>query len=248
MVGTLFAFVFSITADLMHYRMMDKGWLQTDEQLADLMMLLQRKGCHNINFVSPTHNVLAILRAVLIAARKGLKLPIVWNTGGYDSVASLRLLEGVVDIYMPDSKYASRAVARKLSKVDNYPEINQAAIKEMHRQVGDLQINPRTGLAYRGVLIRHLVLPEELAGTHDVATFLANEVSSNTYTNVMPQYRPEHKAVHDRKFGLARKPNANELLQAYQGARRACLRRLHGEEDLDACVDIEECDSSCGAS
>jgi putative pyruvate formate lyase activating enzyme len=132
---------------------MDRGEVVTPERLAQLMLGLQERGCHNINFVSPTHNVLAILEATLIAAQNGLRLPIVWNTGGYDSVASLRLLEGVIDIYMPDAKYAARKVARKLSKIDNYPEINQAAIKEMYRQVGDLQINPRTGLAWRGLLI-----------------------------------------------------------------------------------------------
>lgn len=219
----------------------DRGWEQSDERLADLMIMLQEKGCHNINLVSPTHNVLAILRAILIAARKGLRLPIVWNTGGYDSVASLRLLDGIVDIYLPDSKYASRTVARKLSKVDNYPEINQAAIKEMYRQVGDLQIDPRTGLAYRGVLVRHLVLPNELAGTSDVATFLVNEVSPNTYANVLPYYRPEHEAASDQKFGLARKPTTLELLQAHQAARSARLQRLHDEDKLCGGPHTAEC-------
>ena len=136
---------------------------------------------------------------------------------------------------MPDSKYASRSVARKLSKVDNYPEINQAAIKEMHRQVGALQIDPRTGLAYRGVLVRHLVLPSNLGGTPDVTTFLAREVSVDTYTNVLPYYRPEYEAANDRKFGLARRPTDKEIHDAEQAARGACLERLHGKEKESSC-------------
>jgi putative pyruvate formate lyase activating enzyme len=208
---------------------MDEGEIFSDERLAQTMLNLQKRGCHNINFVSPTHNVAAILRALLIAARKGLRLPLVWNTGGYDSVASLRLLEGIVDIYMPDAKYASRTVARKLSKVDNYPEINQAAIKEMHRQVGELQLDPHTGLARRGVLVRHLILPCDLAGTCDVMGFLAKEVSKDTYTNVMDQYRPEHKAVGDKKFGLRRKPTHKELRTAHEQAKEAGLGRFDPE-------------------
>lgn len=208
---------------------MDEGEIFDDDRLAQAMLMLQEKGCHNINFVSPTHNVAPILRAVLIAAKKGLRLPLVWNTGGYDSVASLRILEGVVDIYMPDAKYASRAVGRKLSKVDNYPEINQAAIKEMHRQVGELQIDEETGLARRGVLVRHLILPCDLAGTCGVAAFLAKEISTNTFTNVMDQYRPEHHARRDKKYGLARKPKRKELKDAHKEAKEAGLERLDGD-------------------
>jgi putative pyruvate formate lyase activating enzyme len=226
--------------------MMDEGEVVDDDRLAELMLMLQKQGCHNINFVSPTHNVLAILRALLIAAKNGLKIPIIWNTGGYDSVASLRLLENVVDIYLPDAKYASRAVGRKLSKVDNYPEINQCAIKEMHRQVGELRIDPRTGLAWRGVLVRHLILPSDYAGTYDVAAFLANEVSANTYTNVMDYYHPEYEAKTDRKYGLGRKPTRKELQEAHSGARCACLHRLHGDEKeylnaVSGCPCSEQC-------
>jgi putative pyruvate formate lyase activating enzyme len=180
---------------------MDEGEVFDDDRLARTMLRLQDVGCHNINFVSPTHSLAPILRAVRIAARKGLKLPLVWNTGGYDSVAALRLLDGVVDIYMPDAKYASRTVASRLSKVHNYPEINQAAIKEMHRQVGELQLDPDTGLATRGVLVRHLILPQDLAGTRDVMSFLAKEVSRDTFTNIMDQYRPEHLASETRSLG-----------------------------------------------
>jgi putative pyruvate formate lyase activating enzyme len=207
---------------------MDQGYMFWDNELADVMLKLQRKGCHNINFVSPTHNVKPILQALVIAAKQGLKLPLVWNTGGYDSVASLRLLEGVIDIYMPDAKYASRTVARKLSKVDNYPEINQAAIKEMHRQVGELQIDSN-GLARRGVLVRHLILPDNMAGTCDVTTFLAKEIRTQTYTNIMDQYRPEHLAVDDKKYGLARKPRRKELADAHKEARCAGLKRLDSD-------------------
>jgi putative pyruvate formate lyase activating enzyme len=210
---------------------MDEGEVFDEERLADTMLALQKRGCHNINFVSPTHNLLAILRAVLIAARKGLHLPLVWNTGGYDSVVALRLLEDVIDIYMPDSKYASRAVGRKLSKVDNYPEINEAAIKEMHRQVGELQIDPRTGLAQRGVLVRHLILPSDLGGTCDVMSFLAKEVSADTYANVMDQYRPEHLAIKEKKYKLvSRRPSRKELKEAHAQARASGLRRFDGEK------------------
>ncbi|CAB9516022.1 radical SAM domain protein [Seminavis robusta] len=205
---------------------MDQGEVVSDERLADYMLHLQERGCHNINFVSPTHNILPLLRGVYIAAKRGLRLPIVFNSGGYDSVASLRLLEGIIDIYMPDAKYSSRAVARKLSKIDNYVEINQAAIKEMHRQVGDLQIDPRTGLAYRGLLVRHLVLPNDYGGTHDVADFLFNEISQNTYTHVMKYYRPEHEATDDTKYGLNRRPSNNELAEALKRARFAGLNRI----------------------
>lgn len=216
--------------------MMDQGELVDDNRLAEMMLMLQERGCHNINLVSPTHNVLPILRAIFLAAQRGLRLPVVWNTGGYDSVASLRLLEGIIDIYMPDAKYASRTVARKLSKIDNYPEINQAAIKEMHRQVGPLQIDPRTGLAWRGVLVRHLVLPSDYGGTEDVASFLANEVSANTYMHVMDYYRPEHEARTDTKFGLNRKPTKQELIEAHKKARCASLQRLHGDDEKYDCA------------
>lgn len=209
----------------------DEGDLFDDERLANTMLSLQKRGCHNINFVSPTHNLLAILRAVNIAANKGLHLPLVWNTGGYDSVAALRLLEGVIDIYMPDAKYANRKVGRKLSKVDNYPAINEAALKEMHRQVGDLQLDPETGLARRGLLVRHLVLPCHLAGTCDVMGFLAKEVSRDTDVNVMDQYRPEHHAIKDKTFGLARRPTRKELKDAHKEAEHSGLRRLIKDKD-----------------
>ncbi len=147
------------------------------DDLAAIMLELQDLGCHNINLVSPSHVVAQILAAIYGAAQNGLRLPIVYNTGGYDSLSALQLLDGVIDIYMPDMKYASQQTARTYSKIPHYPQSNQAAVKEMHRQVGDLQINEQ-GLAKRGLLVRHLVLPNGLAGTAEIARFLAEEISA----------------------------------------------------------------------
>lgn len=193
------------------------------EELAQMMLSLQKRGCHNINLVSPTHVVAPALKAVLIAARSGLRLPLVWNTGGYDSQATLGLLDGVVDIYMPDMKYADREIGRQYSKVEEYPAVNQAAVKEMHRQVGDLMMDEH-GVAQRGLLVRHLVLPEGLAGTAEIARFLAQEVSPDTYINVMDQYRPCYRATElpplDRRITRA------EYDKAVQQARDAGLHRF----------------------
>jgi putative pyruvate formate lyase activating enzyme len=163
------------------------------EDIAIMMLHLQAHGCHNINFVSPSHVVPQILAAVLIAAKAGLNIPLVYNTGGYDSLAMLSLLDGVIDIYMPDMKYGDSATAQKYSKVPKYTVINQIAVKEMHRQVGDLQIDINS-LAIRGLLIRHLILPNSLAGTDKVVQFLSNEISKETYLNLMDQYHPSYNA------------------------------------------------------
>jgi len=163
------------------------------EELADLMLNLQERGCHNINFVSPSHVVAQILAALLIAANRSLRLPLVYNTGGYDSPEALALLDGVVDIYMPDMKYGDSEIGRKYSRVRNYWEINQAAIREMHRQVGDLVMDQH-GLAKRGLLVRHLVLPNALANTDKVVAFLSEEISKDTYLNLMAQYHPSYQA------------------------------------------------------
>ncbi|MGZ6989254.1 MAG: radical SAM protein, partial [Thermoanaerobaculia bacterium] len=144
------------------------------------MLELQDQGCHNINLVSPSHVVAQILAAVEVAAGRGLHLPLVYNTGGYDSLPALELLDGVVDIYIPDMKYADAHSARRASHVPDYPRVNQAAVKEMHRQVGDLVLDER-GLAVRGLLVRHLVLPGGLAGTGGVLEFLSREISKETY-------------------------------------------------------------------
>ncbi|RLC60371.1 MAG: radical SAM protein, partial [Chloroflexi bacterium] len=166
-----------------------EGEKVSKEELAYMMLSLQTKGCHNINLVSPAHVVPQILEALEIAVKSGLRLPLVYNSGGYDSVETLRLLDGIVDIYMPDMKYSDEKTAEKLSGVENYPAINRAAVKEMHRQVGDLQIDD-DGIAQRGLLVRHLVLPHGLAGTKEVVNFLASEVSPDTYVNIMAQYHP----------------------------------------------------------
>jgi putative pyruvate formate lyase activating enzyme len=197
------------------------------EDVASMMLALQARGCHNINFVSPTHVAAPILAAVLIAAEAGLRLPLVWNTGGYDSSELLHLLDGVVDIYMPDMKYADEEVAHKYSKVRNYPAVNQAAVKEMHRQVGDLMLD-ENGIALRGLLVRHLVLPEGLAGTSKTVRFLAEEVSADTYINVMDQYRPCHKAA--QLPPLNRTITRAEYEQALQQAREAGLHRFDKRE------------------
>ena len=195
----------------------------TDQELATMMLDLQQRGCHNINFVSPSIYVPQIIRAAYYAARKGLRLPFVYNTGGYDSPESLRLLDGIIDIYMPDAKYSDDAAARRYSLVKDYWEVNRAALKEMQRQVGVLQIDER-GLATRGVLVRHLVLPEGLAGTREVARFLARELSPDTYINVMAQYRPENKAAEYPP--LARPVRAEEVAEALEIAHQEGLHRF----------------------
>ncbi len=163
--------------------------------LAKMMLALQERGCHNINFVTPTHVVPQIVASLPLAIEGGLKVPLVYNSGGYDSVDTLKLLEGVFDIYMPDFKFVSREVAASLCQAKDYPEIAKKAIKEMHRQVGDLVTDER-GIAQKGLLIRHLVLPEGMAGTREVMRFLSREISPRTYVNVMAQYRPCGKAIH----------------------------------------------------
>jgi putative pyruvate formate lyase activating enzyme len=193
------------------------------EELAAMMLHLQERGCHNINFVSPTHVLPQILEGLLIAAKKGLTVPLVYNTGGYDSLGALRLLDGIVDIYMPDMKYADEEVGRNYSKVKQYPQVNQSAVKEMHRQVGDLVLDER-GIAQRGLLVRHLVLPNSLAGTGEVARYLSREVSPNTYLNVMSQYRPTYKAHGYPE--IDRRPSAEELQEAVDLAHEAGLTRL----------------------
>ncbi len=191
--------------------------------LAAAMLELQDRGCHNINLVSPSHVVPQILEALRFAALAGLHLPLVYNTGGYDSIETLRLLDGVVDIYMPDMKYADAAAARRYSQVKNYPSINRAAVREMHRQVGNLQVNA-AGLAERGLLVRHLVLPHSLAGTLQVARFLVEEISPDTAVNIMDQYRPAHQAGNHP--ALNRPVTAAEMQSALQSAQQAGLTAI----------------------
>jgi putative pyruvate formate lyase activating enzyme len=190
--------------------------------LAAMMLGLQEAGCHNVNLVSPSHQVAQILQAVALAAERGLALPLVYNTGGYDSPEALALLDGVVDVYMPDVKYADSEVARRLSRVQGYAEVVRAAVREMHRQVGDLVLG-EDGLARRGLLVRHLVLPGGLAGTPEVMRFLAG-LSPRTWVNLMAQYRPCYRAGEVPELG--RRPTPAELGGALEAARAAGLERL----------------------
>jgi putative pyruvate formate lyase activating enzyme len=200
------------------------GRRTSKRELAEIMLRLEREGCHNINLVTPTHIVPQIVEALAEATDRGLSLPVVYNCGGYESVETLRLLEGVVDIYMPDIKYADADVAQRYSGVDNYPGVAMAALREMHRQVGDL-VCDASGIARHGLLVRHLVLPDDLAGTEMVVRFLAG-VSPDTYLNLMGQYRPCYRA-HEHP-ALARRPTSEEMARAFRQARAAGLRRLDG--------------------
>jgi putative pyruvate formate lyase activating enzyme len=186
------------------------------QDLAGMMLTLQARGCHNLNFVTPSHVVAQILEALVIAAGEGLRLPLVYNTGGYDSPEALELLDGVIDIYMPDMKYGDSEAAHRYSHVRDYWEVNCAAVKEMHRQVGDLVVDAQ-GVALRGLLVRHLVLPEDLANTERVLAFLAEEISPDTYLNLMDQYHPSHRA--DRVPPLDRVTTTDEYLYALELAR-----------------------------
>lgn len=171
----------------------DSGQDVPADALARMMVRLQDAGCHNINFVTPSHVVPQILEALVLAREDGLSVPLVYNSGGYDRAETIRLLEGIFDIYMPDAKYGRDETALKYSNAPKYTHYMKTAIKEMHRQVGDLSID-EDGIAVRGLLVRHLILPDGLADTAEVVRFLSVEVSKNTYLNVMAQYRPEYGA------------------------------------------------------
>jgi len=202
--------VFCQNWDISHYR---AGEVSDALRLAEIMLELQALGCHNINLVTPTHVVPQILEALSVAVERGLRLPIVYNTGGYDSLETLKLLDGIVDIYMPDFKIWDEQVAKRLLHAEDYPEIARQAIKEMWRQVGDLVID-NYGLARRGLLIRHLVMPCGLAGTKEFSEWLVREVSKDTYVNIMNQYHPD---------GLVLEPEGRQLF-------RDIARRITGEE------------------
>lgn len=203
----------------------DAGKEVTAQELASIMLELQTRGCHNINLVSPSHVVPQILAALPLAVDAGLRIPLVYNTGGYDSLETLQVLDGIVDIYMPDMKFADGGVANKYSRALDYPQVNRAAVKEMHRQVGDLQIDG-DGLATRGLLVRHLVLPRSLAGTKQIVQFIADELSTNTYLNLMAQYRPAYNA--SRHPEINRRITAKEYSAAVRLAKEARLTRLDG--------------------
>jgi putative pyruvate formate lyase activating enzyme len=192
------------------------------ERFAGMMLELQDIGCHNINIITPSHIVPQLIEAIFIAVEDGLKLPIVYNSSGYDSLSSLKLLEGVIDIYLPDFKFFSDSLAQRYTAVADYGTVAKAALREMHRQVGDLQIDG--GIARRGMLIRHLVMPGMLEDSRKIFEFISREISPDTYLNVMPQYRPAGEAGNYPEIG--RSLNYAEFLQAVQMARDAGLQRL----------------------
>lgn len=187
------------------------------EKLARMMLSLQARGCHNINLVTPSHYVPQIIAALAIAAARGLRLPLVYNCGGYEEKATLEEIAGLIDIYMPDFKYADPEVGKRLSHVPDYPQVAKEAIKEMQRQVGDLQVDEE-GIARRGLIIRHLVLPGGLAGTREVMEFIAREISPYAYINVMNQYYPAGEAY--RYDPLNRRITSEEFKEALEAARR----------------------------
>lgn len=199
--------------------------IQPDD-FSRIMIELQERGCHNINFVSPSHFVPQILQALPRAVEMGLRLPLVYNTGGYDALDTLKLLDGVIDIYMPDFKYTRANVARTYSEAPDYPRVVTAALREMHRQTGDLRMDAR-GIAVKGLLVRHLVLPEGLAGTREAMRFLARELSADTYVNIMDQYRP----CGDIPEGdpLSRRITRKEFHAALAMARNEGLWRIDSE-------------------
>ena len=212
--------VFCQNADISQSSM---GQEVSAEELASLMLEIQRLGCHNLNLVSPSHIVPQILESLLLAAQQGLTLPIVYNSGGYDSQEMLTLLDGVVDIYMPDMKYGDSDRAYQYSRIRDYPQVNQAAVLEMQRQVGDLQVD-KDGVAQRGLLIRHLVLPNGLADSELIFKFLAEEVSKNVYLNIMAQYRPAYKAHQIPE--LSRRIQSDEYREVVKLAKQFGLTRL----------------------
>ncbi|MCX7749472.1 MAG: radical SAM protein [Clostridia bacterium] len=193
------------------------------KELSHIMLSLQAQGCHNINLVSPTHFIPQIVESILLAAEEGLVLPIVYNTGGYEDIHTLKMLDGIIDIYMPDIKFGENETARKYIKSDNYFDAVKIAVKEMYKQVGDLKTDDR-GIAYRGLLIRHLVMPNQLAGSREVFRFLREEISKDTLTNIMAQYYPAHESSLFPE--LARKISREEYRTAVQEAKAAGLKRL----------------------
>lgn len=211
--------VFCQNCSISHGR---EGAQATPEQIARLMLQLQAGGCENVNFVTPTHVAPWLMEAVRLARRRGLAVPIVYNCGGYESLETLRLLEGTVDIYMPDAKYWDGEQACLYSSAPDYPEVMRAALREMHRQVGDLEVVG--GVARRGLLIRHLVMPSGVAGSREVLDFIATEISPRSWVNVMDQYRPCHRA---HEFpAIARRPTTEECQEARNHAVRRGLNLL----------------------
>ena len=196
----------------------------SDQRLAETMIKIQKMGCHNINLVTPTHYSPSIVHAVQLAIPKGLRIPLVYNTGGYEKLEILKLLDGIVDIYLPDCKYMDPQHAAKYSsEAYNYPHYAKLALKEMHRQVGDLNVDGR-GIAVRGLMVRHLILPNRIAGTEEFLKFVAENLSKNTYINLMAQYRPEYKASDYPE--ISRRIKSSEYAEAKKWAKKYGLNRL----------------------
>ena len=198
------------------------GEQMTSSDLTRIMLRLQEMGCHNINFVTPTHYAPQIVASLPEAIEKGLRLPIVYNCSGYESIEVIRLLEGIVDIYMPDAKYLDEKYSKRFSNAPDYPEVIKKVLKEMHRQVGDLTINSK-GIAERGLLIRHLVMPGGIASSEAVLKFIAEEISVHSYVNIMEQYRPEYRAHEYPEIN--RRITHKEYLEAIQWAKHYRLSR-----------------------
>lgn len=214
--------IFCQNYDISH---LGEGYLVDEERIVEIMLSLQNMGCHNINFVTPTHVIPQIVKALTHAIKEGLSVPLVFNSGGYDSVSTLELLDGIFDIYMPDFKYSDDKIAQRYCTASDYTQVAKEAVKTMHQQVGDLILDGR-GIARRGLIIRHLVLPENLAGTYEVMKFIAEEVSKNSYVNLMDQYRPCYKA---RDFPpLDRRITREEFVQAIKIAHSLGIKRLDG--------------------
>jgi putative pyruvate formate lyase activating enzyme len=210
--------VFCQNCDISHFQ---EGETSTPEEIAGQMLYLQKKGCHNINFVTPTHQMPFLVNAVEIAAFGGLRVPIVWNCGGYESLEALSLLEGIVDIYMPDFKFWKEDSAIRFCQAPGYPEAARSSLREMHRQVGDLLMDDE-GIALRGLLVRHLVMPEDVCGTREIAEWIAREISPGTYFNCMAQYRPCHRSSEFAE--LRRRITEKEYRQALAWAKEYGLR------------------------
>jgi putative pyruvate formate lyase activating enzyme len=210
---------------------LERGEEMTASRIADLCLALQAEGCHNINFVTPEHVAPQVAEALAEAIPRGLRLPIVYNTSAFDALASLRLMDGLVDVYMPDFKFWEPETAKRLCRAKNYPEAARAAIREMHRQVGDLRFGP-DGLARRGLLVRHLVMPGQTDEAAAIFRWLAEEISPDTYVNVMGQYRPDYEVGQLARDGsrkhadIDRRPTPAEMRAAYAAARAAGLWRF----------------------
>ena len=209
--------VFCQNYDISQLRNGDK--VEIDD-IVNMMLQLQTRGCTNINFVTPTHVVPHIIESVLLARKRGLIIPTVYNCGGYESIETLQLLEGTIDIYMPDAKYLSSDSSRKYSVAQDYPDVMKSALLEMYRQVGDLET--KDGIAVKGLLVRHLVMPDNIAHSKEIIDFIANEISENTFVNIMDQYRPAFNA-HD--FAEINRPvTRQEFNTIYEYAKNKGLR------------------------